>query len=448
MAEDTQSFLSYKSVDIYFIFSYSLDHQDAASEALVKRMQDRGWQEGLPPDRRGRPPFLSIKKRVGGALRSHTWYKLLLPRTSARLVYRESVSGATRADEFDTHVEAWARTFDSGAGCITFKVSLEEDVTFRRIYEAHSLSQRLFDHETSFAALQIDGQEGNLFHFFRTLLREEFDRSDAVDTDDAGEPIKLLDEEVLNFDDLQLDAQNPYVLSAVELQPGDVNPHFLSKSTTETLRFKELASILFRLVYHPSFFEHVCRNLEFVQIPSELLDDGLFLRNFSWDSRSMMCFCRTSSLFACLDNKDQVPAVLIRNSLLDTLEMVRARWHMSILLNAQLDGDLEDFLKYQAGNTLPVLRRLIRRRRQFAGFLHDPLPYSFEGGSVSMLADVAAKELQLEELRRMTFEKLETLDQLHSDQMKLARLSDYRAFEAAARLTPAGDSLSASAEQS
>jgi hypothetical protein len=117
MAEDTQSFLPYKSVDIYFIFSYALDYEDAASEALVKRMLDTDWQAGLPPDRQGRPPFLSIKKRVGGALQSPTWCKPLLPRTPARLVYRESVSGATRADEFDTHVEAWARTFDSGAGC-------------------------------------------------------------------------------------------------------------------------------------------------------------------------------------------------------------------------------------------------------------------------------------------------------------------------------------------
>jgi hypothetical protein len=426
MAEDTQGFLSYKSVDIYFIFSFALDYQDAASEPLVKRMQEAGWQEGLPLDRQGRPPFLSIKKRVGEALRSTTWCKLVLPRTRARLVYRESFSGAARADQFDTHVEAWARTFDSGAGCITFKVSLDEDVTFRRIYEAHSLSQRLFDHETSYAALHIDGQEGNLFHFFRTFLRKEFD------TDHAGEPITLLDEEVLDFDDAELDAQNPYVLSAVELQPGDADPHFLGKSPTKTLRFKELASILFRLVYHPSFFEDVCRNLEFVQIPSELLDDGLLLRNFSWDSRSLMCFCRTSSLFACLDDKDQVPAALIRNSLLDTLEIVRARWHMSILLNAQLDGDLEDFRKYEEGDTLFVLHQLVKRRRQFAVFLHDPLPYSFEGGSVSMVADLAAKELQLPELRRMTFEKLATLDQLHSDQMKLARLYDYQAFRAPA----------------
>jgi hypothetical protein len=95
---------------------------------------------------------------------------------------------------------------------------------------------------------------------------------------------------------------------------------------------------------------------------------------------------------------------------------------MSILINAQLDQDLEHFSAVASTDNLDVLDTLNKRRKRFASFLHDPLPYSFEGGSVSMIAEIATHDMQLHKLRDMTINKLDTLDQLHADQMKLVEL--------------------------
>ena len=116
---------------------------------------------------------------------------------------------------------------------------------------------------------------------------------------------------------------------------------------------------------------------------------------------------------------------MIKNSLLNTLEIIRTRWHMSILINAQLDLDLENFLTEASSKNFEILVNLNKRRKRFASFLHDPLPYSFEGGSVSEIARIAAEEMQLAELRNMTIEKFATLDKLHADQMKIVRLREF-----------------------
>ncbi len=76
-----------------------------------------------------------------------------------------------------------------------------------------------------------------------------------------------------------------------------------------------------------------------------------------------------------------------------------------------------------SSNNLKLLRKLIDRRRQFAYFLDDPLPYHYEGSSVTQIIAKAEEEMWLSKLRSMTFEKLEVLDKLYQDQMEYIRIS-------------------------
>jgi hypothetical protein len=140
-----------------------------------------------------------------------------------------------------------------------------------------------------------------------------------------------------------------------------------------------------------------------------------------------MWFSKTSSLFACSDKK-RLPAGLIKNSFLDTLEIIRTRWHMSILINAQFDQALENIRLHASTDNLYVLEKLVHLRKRFASFLHDPLPYSFEGGSVSSIAEFAEEAMQIPKLKDMTIEKFTTLDRLHADLMKLIKLRDFESY--------------------
>lgn len=418
-SQEYQSYLPYKSVDLYFIFSFVLDFVESY-ETIVERLEELKWRQGRPPDRRGRPPFLHIKRKVKSSdspkYLSTSVSSRLLPPKSFKLYYNEK---DRHSDEFNVGMEAWARLFDNGAGSVTFKVTLEDDVNFRRIYEAHSLNQRMFEKEDTFSRLMWNGKKTDLFNIFSELVENL-----VSDLNSSREFVVLQDEEIMDFDAEDVESQNPYVLSVVELQApeeGEEAKAIGDVASPEESRYKELAAILFRLVYSYSFFDNLKGHIINVKIPSDLLDESGRVRNYAWDKRSLMWFSKTSSLFAC-NSKDDVPAVLIKNSLLDTLEIIRTRWHMSILINAQLDLDLENFRAVASEMNLEILKNLNRLRKRFASYLHDPLPYSFEGGSVSEIADVASRGMQLAELRNMTIDKFATLDKLHADQMKLVEL--------------------------
>lgn len=426
-AQGDTSYLTYKSVDIYFIFSFAFDflarHEEIADRLLSP---DVAWAEGLPPDRKGRPPFLTIKRqRRGGKEGSYlsTIMCKKLVEEPAALVYTEAGSdeGPDFSNGFNVTVVAWGQLFDNGAGAITFQVELTEDVNFRKVYETHSLSQRMYDKAETFAKLKTTRGEESLSGVFHRLVS---DLEKEINQDGTRRLVSLQDREVMDFGDREVEAQNPYVLTVVELdEPGSLSL-FNHDQSVASLRSKEQAAILYRLVYSPDFFSDLRSNLANVKIPEELLAGDGHLRNYAWDERVLMCFAKTSSLLVTYDKK-KIPTSLIQNSLLHILEIIRTRWHMSLLINAQLDQVLECFRATASGENLNVLERLTELRKRFAAFLNDPLPYAFEGGSASKIAEVAATEMQLANLRTMTIEKLATLDQLHVDQMKLVRLREF-----------------------
>lgn len=425
-SEKNVSYLPYKSVDIYFIFSFVFDFI-GSYEKIINRLEKLGWAQGIPQDRQGRPPFLHIKRKVG----SRESNKYLLTSISCQLItgnngpcklfYNEKDRTTEKeyTDKFDVGLEAWGRLFDNGAGSITFRVTIENDVNFRRIYEVHSLNQRMYEKSETFARLQWKNNKEDLFNIFSRLIYEV-----ESNINEHEYLVELQDREIMNIDAVDIEAQNPYVLSVIELSDSIYSTKLFDMSSPDKPQCKELAAILFRLVYPSDFFENLLHQLTHVRIPSELLSDTKTIQNYAWDDRVLMWFSKTSSLFACTD-KEKVPAVLIKNSLLNTLEIIRTRWHMSILINAQLDLDLENFLTEASSKNLEILVNLTKRRKRFASFLHDPLPYSFEGGSVSEIARIAVEEMQLAELRNMTIEKFATLDKLHADQMKIVRLREF-----------------------
>jgi len=449
------SYIKYRSVDIYFVFSFVLDLKQPYFDLVnAATTEECGWIPGKPDDRKGKPPFLNIKKkrdRAHPAFVAASLHKMLLRLPAVKLTYREQPSEADESTEpvlntFDVGLEAYARIFDNGAGCITYKVRKPENISLREIHHIFSLSQRSYEETQGMAHLQINGHNLRLYDLFTSMLRDvehQLNDWNCADSQNLGETagvvgslVDVQDWLVMDPDDKHLAAQNPYVLSVLEVLPDNGGELFWQQQvnlehTQPTdadldLRHLELAAILLRMVYPDNSFQHdhLAQTLHNVRIPYELRNKLGTLRNYAWDRTMMMCSSRFSTLFACRD-KSRNPALLVKHSLLDTAEILRTRWHMSVLLNALLDLDMEMIRATPSSHNTNALRAIIERRRQFAYFLNDPLHYNFEGGSVARLIEVAQQGLWLETLRDTTFKKLQILDQLYKDQMEVIRIEEF-----------------------
>lgn len=419
--EKNASYLTYKSVDIYFIFSFVFDFL-GTYEKIVGRLVELGWDQGIPHDRQGRPPFLHIKRK-GNKPNKYlsTSLSKRLFKMSSKLFYCEN--DKEYVDKFEVDLEICKRLFYNGAGSITIKVTLKNDVNFRRIYEIHSLSQRLHNKAKSFSKLEWNKNKEGLFNIFCQHITEL-----QSGINEVGSLVELQDREIMDLDANDVNAQNPYVLSVVELDDSVDFTKYFQKASPDTSECKELAAILLRLVYPSDFFNDLRNRLAHVRIPSELLDNSNHIQNYAWDDHVLMWFSKTSSLFAYFD-KNRLLADLIKNPFLDILEIIRTRWHMSILINALLDQDMEMIKTDPSSENLNVLETIIKRRKQFASFLHDPLPNSFEGGSITEICKVADREMWLSKLREITFNKFEVLDKLYEDQMRFIRIREFKSFE-------------------
>lgn len=290
--EKNASYLTYKSVDIYFIFSFVFDFLESY-EKIAERLETLGWIQGIPQDRQGRPPFLHIKRRVN---KSNNYLSTSLSKQlfkmSNKLFY--CAKNQEYVDEFEVDLETFGRLFYNGAGSITLKVTLKNDVNFRRIYEIHSLSQRLYNKAELFSKLKWNKNKEGLFNIFCQLIRNL-----ESEINGANGLVELQDREIMDLDANDINAQNPYVLSVVELDDSvDFTKHF-QKASPDTSECKELAAILLRLVYPIVFLNDLRKLLAHVRIPSELLDNSNHIQNYAWDDHILMWFSKTSSLFAC-----------------------------------------------------------------------------------------------------------------------------------------------------
>ena len=423
MSDETPEQVAYRSADIYFVFSFVLDFArpfHTVSSELARGTESGSWISGPPHNRRGKAPFLVIERQYppdSGNYIGTSMSKLIRRTQDVTLEYKEENFHASPSK---AKLEGHVRIFKSGAASITYRVGVD-DPTLRLIHQILSLSQRRSE---GFGESVLRGAHIPDRGYLHDIFVNDLEKVEG----ELASFAQVQDRKVMDLGRKREDpSQNPYVLSVLELErdpgtgrvfwepEGDQDPDLVPK-------YKELVSILLRMFLPSAEFEE---HLQRLRIPYELRNQYGTLKNYAWDSRVMMCFTGVSTLFACPDKNSQPESFLVR-SLLDTVEIIRTRWHMSILLNAVLDQDMESIRDTASSDNLDSLDQLIQRRRQFAYFLDDPLPYNFEGGSVTRIVDAAETEMGLERLKESTRRKLEVLDKLYSDQMDYIRAIEFR----------------------
>jgi hypothetical protein len=188
------TFISYKSAEIYFTFSFVFEFH-APYYCIVRHLcrGAKGWSQGISSDRQGKPPFLLIKKRPAASSEaSHEYiatciHKELDAARNADLQYRrfDNNSKEIVLDKFPVKLQSLIRVADNGSGCITYRITITADTDFRRIYDVLSLSQRqqaAGDSESSRLVVK-DPDPVRLYDLFaQDLFTVERDISADIDT--------------------------------------------------------------------------------------------------------------------------------------------------------------------------------------------------------------------------------------------------------------------------
>lgn len=175
----------------------------------------------------------------------------------------------------------------------------------------------------------------------------------------------------------------------------------------------EIAPILFR-----SPTEHNSQGLmlepSYLRTPTPQGVPGLF--NMGVDARLYVHVSRRSALCIFRDMATP-PADHFLNDLLNLVEIVRARWHMLIIMNQVVDHAIRDFRSgvededYESDK----LRELVRLREWLSTSLEDPGIYVVAGEFLSNLSGHLEKTFRIDKLRKLVLGKFKLLEKLYRD---------------------------------
>jgi hypothetical protein len=226
--------------------------------------------------------------------------------------------------------------------------------------------------------------------------------------------------------------QNPNIQISLDLnEENSFWDYVIAKDDDETKiekingQNKEIANLLLNIV--PEDFSSINnkKQINNVRIPELLRDKNGLLKNIAWDNRLFITIYRQISII--IQNKNNKPEIpFIHRSILDAVELLHTRWYFNIIMNALLDEEIDNISFTDSDKNIDNLRKLINKRKLFAYFLHNQIPYRFWGGSVTDLINIAEKNMWLDKLKEMTYKKFQIIDQLIEDQLQYNKLSSYR----------------------
>jgi|GEM_PF-5046651 len=457
--------IDYKKVRVYFIYSFLLEFKEGRDfedfiqvleldpfdpEKLpkdLKKVEKNKWYWCEPLDRKGVAPTLRImrkkEKKKENSQKDAVGY---LPHT----FYRSQCFSAEIPEKGKDKVrlEITTRIADSGGGVIAISVETQDsEVDLAKVYQIIQLQEltetenenkkeREKEKKAQKLHLVEDGVDKTIFELFH----EEITKLAGEVKDIA----QWVDREVVNEKDPNGPFQNPFTVIACEVDTPlqwRLDETFFKENEKEKREkekiekgtwfakyywwngdskhlHKEAASLMLRMINGV--------NVPLERIPEECQDphNPERLRNFAWDSRIFIGFQRRSCLLMC-PSFEHKPAQFLLPSLVDMMEMLRTRWHGAIVINALLDRDMKLIKGYKSRANFMALQRFVRRRRQFALLLRDPIPYAFEGASITEISEVAQKKLWIKELLEKTAMKLDTVAKLMEEEVELAQVRSY-----------------------
>lgn len=462
----TETYLNYNKIVIYLTYSFLIDFHGSNFENFAKnKIKKEGWHQGSPKDRIGLSPLLSVYNKIknDSIAEEDNYIELSIYKKIDKIGDKNIVyycSERDIADSIDTKIikhkeclsfkvklQSYARIFFNGSGCITYKIEFptkteneqNNDIGWKHVKAILALSKRAINADGhSHIESIIDGNddnqkdenhsEKNNNHLYNKFIS---DCNEKIKAKLACADVTDFKGNQLNKIDPELSQQNPNIFINLELLPESDGIKFWKFELSDRHdlllnKNKELANILFGIILERNGLQkNFKEQIKHIRIPEYLKNAHGYLKNFSWDYRIFLSCDRHSTILVEY-TKDKPKNNFIQKSLLDALEVLRCRWHFSIVLNALLDDEIDKLEIVPSQENIIVLRNLIIRRKQLINFLHDPLLYRFIGGSVTDLIEYIEKQMWLPRLKEMLIQKFNTIDRLYEDQMRLIGIEELR----------------------
>lgn len=238
------------------------------------------------------------------------------------------------------------------------------------------------------------------------------------------------DEEfIIKLNNSACNFQSPFLFTVAEIEESSYNEFFEDRSTEAaipTTTEKEVASILCKLTLDNDSIN------DFHNLSDEYLNDILRyksqkgpLGNLCLDQRLFFTISRRGAI-ALTAKLNEIPSFFVIPSFLNLCEIFRARWYLGSIVSARLDRALVEIARSVAIDNpedevdpLILMETMFKWRTLAGAFLRNPVPFLFDGGSVTEIAEIAQELLWLDELSNEIHRKFEFLDQLVRDYLNI-----------------------------
>ncbi len=432
-----ESPLTFNNVDVYFIYSFLMNIErtlpDLCSE-LRKAARGNGanWTYTKPESRAGVSSNLKLENK------DREIFKEL---KATRATFSTNRDGKEK--EYRVKFGILSRISGTGTGTVTIKISLNNknnidsmdihnilnliDTGVYNVEDIPHLNVEGFPHSKNNEEKEGEHKSLKLFGYFgnecESLKIENFS--------------KWLDTELINSEEAR-DWQNPYVVIVGDLKEKLLNDSKMwwklsekelrsANETKSKMKVEETVTLLLRFLMGKEFIKN--RKHDLVHLPEGLQGKDTYLENFSWYNNIFIGFHSRASLILKIDDELKT-GTMITKSLLDLMETLRARWHISVGLNELLDKDIATLKEEPSEDNLNFLKILINRRKQYTSFLGDSTAYTWEGGIVGDVCRRARRVFLLDHLTRMTTDKFNMVEKLYEDQMDYIRKIEFKNLQA------------------
>ncbi len=283
--------------------------------------------------------------------------------------------------------------YRTGAGIYTIKV------TINRLLKIDDLNELLLIGEDETYQIYFSGtsERKSMFQIFKD------DMNLIADKNKWGKDIWFEKEEkIINPDKI---CQTPFVYTELELSEEVYKKAVIDRTAYQ----KELAAILFR-VKEKNDWKYIDES--YLGIYEDTFDSKL--ANMHLHSRLFISFHTRSCLTICLD-RAKPPALYFFPSLLDTVQLLRCRWHSYVIFNSYLDKELVVLNQSFASGEDDVaqfLGKIMFIRENLASSLEDPITWRRASGSLGGVYEEGLKKFRIESLEKLMIEKMEMLDRL------------------------------------
>jgi len=371
------------SASFYFLYSFVFDkiNINEGNEIIKKALKGSGYSPNFPQDKGNFVPYLKINEQF-------IEFDFFLEAKRANII-KENRSGKIGLVEKNVIIHR------TGTGVYTIKITFDESLKIEELIDLALLGEE----ETYQIKYNESTNAKPLFELF-------------------GEDIKLITEswesekkENIWFEKDQglinpnVRYQTPFVYTEIEL-PDDI---YKEAVITGTGYKKEIAAILFR-VKEEDDWKYI--DDSYLRKYEDTYDTKL--ANMHLHTKLFISF-HTRSCISIFSNKKVAPAIYFLPALLDTIQLLRCRWHSYVIYNKYLDDVLrqlyDDYINGKS-NIPQLLESIISIREDLSSSLEDPITWRRASGSLGGIYEEGLKRFRVESLERLMIEKMEILDRL------------------------------------